>query len=105
MDFCAEEGDDVYAPNDGIVSVIGGQDERFPIFGTCVAISHGCGISSFMMHLEDAYVREGERVSSGDVIATVGQSGRATAPHLHWSLFLHGRCVDPFSFVAGEAGL
>ena len=50
-------------------------------------------------HLEEINVSEGERVTQGQVLGRVGQTGRASGPHLHWGVRIHGSRVDPLSLV------
>jgi len=64
-----------------------------------VVIDHGQGLYSILAHMTEASVREGQAVAPGDVVGHVGATGRATAPHLHWSVRLGGARVDPASLL------
>ncbi len=94
-DISALLGTPVKASNDGIVRMV---DDHF-FSGTSVILDHGLGLYTMYFHLDTAKVREGERVAAGRVIGTVGQSGRATGPHLHWGAWLNGSRVNPFSLT------
>ena len=73
-------------------------DDQF-FSGISVILDHGLGLFTMYFHLDSATVKEGARVKRGDVIGTVGQSGRATGPHLHWAAWLNGSRVNPFSLA------
>ncbi len=91
MDIYAEEGMDVKASNNGKVVFV-----RNTFFGgNSVVIDHGWGIYTMYFHLKDVFVKEGSFVKKGDVIGTVGKTGRATGPHLHWGLRILGARADP----------
>jgi murein DD-endopeptidase MepM/ murein hydrolase activator NlpD len=60
-----------------------------------VIIDHGMGLSSAFLHLSRATVTAGQRVRQGEEIGRVGMTGRATGPHLHWSVVWNGVKVDP----------
>lgn len=94
-DISAPLGNPVLATNGGKVVLVG--DRYFD--GRSVVIDHGLGLFSMYFHLSDVSVREGERVARGQRIGAVGQSGRATGPHLHWGTRLNGARVNPFSLV------
>ena len=94
-DIAASLGTPVKATNDGIVKMV---DEHF-FSGKGVILDHGLGLFTMYFHLDTTAVREGERVKRGDVIGTVGQSGRATGPHLHWGAWLNGARVNPFALA------
>jgi murein DD-endopeptidase MepM/ murein hydrolase activator NlpD len=94
-DIAASLGTPVKATNDGIVKMV---DEHF-FSGKGVIIDHGLGLFTMYFHLDTTAVKEGERVKRGDVIGTVGQSGRATGPHLHWGAWLNGSRVNPFALT------
>jgi len=63
--------------------------------GRCVFIDHGLGVYTQYMHLDEILVREGDMVEAGDTIGRAGQTGRVTAPHLHFSLSILDFSVDP----------
>jgi murein DD-endopeptidase MepM/ murein hydrolase activator NlpD len=94
-DIAAPIGTPVKATNDGIVKMV---DDHF-FSGKGVILDHGLGLFTMYFHLDTATVKEGERVKRGDVIGTVGQSGRATGPHLHWGAWLNGSRVNPFALA------
>ncbi len=91
IDIAAPEGTPIQAPNDGIVRLA----EFLLSGGNTIIIDHGLGITSTYMHLEDIYVNESERVQRGDTIGTVGMTGYATGPHLHWEVNIYQRPVNP----------
>jgi murein DD-endopeptidase MepM/ murein hydrolase activator NlpD len=64
-----------------------------------VVIDHGVGLQSLFAHLSRTDVREGDRVARGQVLGAVGATGRATGPHLHWTVRLNGARVDPLSLI------
>ncbi len=94
-DIAAPLGAPVKAANDGVVRLM---DDQF-FSGISVILDHGLGLFTMYFHLDSATVKEGARVKRGDVIGTVGQSGRATGPHLHWAAWLNGSRVNPFSLA------
>ena len=63
--------------------------------GNTIIIDHGLGLLSIFAHLKDIYVNEKDLVSQGDKIGTIGMTGRATGPHLHWGVYLENTSVDP----------
>lgn len=91
LDFEARAGEPVRAAASGTVVLVA--DEYYA--GRCVFVDHGNGVVSMYFHLSRAEVREGQRVDRGQVLGLVGSTGRATGPHLHFSLSAQGRLVDP----------
>ena len=98
-DVAAGAGALVVAPADGIVTLA--PPPSFSLEGNLVILDHGLGLNSAFLHLGSVQVREGQSVRRGEPIGTVGATGRATGPHLHWSLVWNGARIDPAA-VAGE---
>ncbi|MFB0973823.1 MAG: M23 family metallopeptidase, partial [Bacteroidales bacterium] len=63
---------------------------------------HGNGLTTVYGHLNDILVRQGQRVSSGEVIGRVGNSGTSFAPHLHYGVSLNGKPQDPVNYFFGD---
>jgi len=94
VDVAAPRGTPITAPAAGVVSFVG---RKFG-FGLVVEIDHGNGVTTRYAHCGRAMVTEGERVTHGVPIATVGTSGLSTGPHLHYEVLVHGHQVDPLRF-------
>lgn len=67
--------------------------------GNSIIIDHGLGIYTMYFHLNEIKVKNGQMVRKGEVIGTVGMTGRATAPHLHWGVRVLGEHVNPLSLI------
>ncbi len=91
LDIAAEEGTPVYATNRGVVRL----SESLLSGGETVIIDHGLGLSSTYMHLHTITAEEGEIVERGQEIGTVGMTGYATGPHLHWEVNIDQTPVNP----------
>ncbi len=92
LDIAAPKGAPVVAAADGIVSLV--HNDLF-FTGRTVMIDHGFGLASVYAHLDTVSVRPGQTVAKGAPIGTVGASGRATGPHLHWGVSLFETRLDP----------
>jgi murein DD-endopeptidase MepM/ murein hydrolase activator NlpD len=95
VDFSAPAGTPIAAPADG--SVVLADDLFFT--GRTVVIDHGNGLYSILAHLSTMLVAAGERAAAGHIVGKVGATGRATGPHLHWSVRLNGARVNPLSLI------
>jgi biotin carboxyl carrier protein len=95
LDIRAPQGQVVRAPAAGVVVLTG----DFFFSGNAVFIAHGEGVVSLLCHLSKISVKEGQSLRAGDPIGAVGSTGRATGPHLHWSLSLNNARVDPRLFL------
>lgn len=91
MDIAAPEGAPVKAPADGVVIQTG--DYFFN--GRTVLIDHGQGLITMLCHLSKINAKMGDRVKAGDIVGLVGKTGRATGPHLHWTMSLNNARIDP----------
>ncbi|MGU3389560.1 M23 family metallopeptidase [Sphingomonas sp. M1A8_2b] len=98
IDIARETGAVVRAPADGVVILAA--DHPFTLEGNLLMIDHGMGLNSAFLHLSRIDVKVGDRVTRGQPIGAVGMSGRATGPHLHWSLKWGDAKLDPL-LVAG----
>ncbi|MGD9664537.1 MAG: M23 family metallopeptidase, partial [Novosphingobium sp.] len=85
------------APADGVVILAA--EQPFSLEGHLLMIDHGGGLNSAFLHCSQILVKEGERVKQGQVIGRIGMSGRATGPHLHWSLKWDSARLDPLLLV------
>lgn len=97
-DIAQPTGTPVIAPADGVVILAA--DHPFTLEGNLLMIDHGMGLNSAFLHLSRIDVRVGEVVKRGQRIGAVGMTGRATGPHLHWSLKWRESRIDPL-LVAG----
>ncbi len=101
VDFGCANGTEVYATGDGVVekAVSGGYNGGY---GTQILIDHSFGYKTRYAHLNKVLVKEGERVYRGQVIALSGNTGRSTAPHLHYEVIHRGTEVDPANYFNRE---
>ncbi|WP_187334709.1 M23 family metallopeptidase [Novosphingopyxis iocasae] len=97
-DIAVPTGTIFVAPADGVVTLAAKDD--FTLEGKLIIIDHGMGLNSAFLHASEILVNEGDRVKQGQPIGKVGQSGRATGPHLHWGLKWKDARIDPL-LVAG----
>jgi murein DD-endopeptidase MepM/ murein hydrolase activator NlpD len=98
IDISTPVGTKVVAPADGVVvkcSSGGG-------YGNVLIVNHGYGIITRYGHLDGFNVRVGQRVRRGDVIGFVGNTGRSTAPHLHYEVWVHDQAQNPIHYILDE---
>jgi len=92
LDYAGKIGDPVKAPASG--KVLLWVPDMFYSGGTMI-IDHGQGVSSTFLHLSHSFVKQGAIVKQGDVVASVGNSGRVTGPHLDWRINWFNVKIDP----------
>ncbi|HEU4820000.1 MAG TPA: M23 family metallopeptidase [Qipengyuania sp.] len=85
------------APADGVV-VLAAQ-KPFSLEGNLLIVDHGMGLNSAFLHSSRLFVKEGDRVRQGQQLGTIGATGRASGPHLHWSLKWQDARLDPLLFL------
>ena len=101
LDIAAGAGAPVIAPADGVVVLT--SPPAFSLEGNLVIIDHGMGLNSAFVHLAESNVRLGQEVKQGQLIGRVGATGRATGPHLHWSMMWRDARIDPETVLAASA--
>ena len=99
IDVSAPMGAPIVAPASGTVTKVGRENG----YGNVLEIDHGNGIVTLYAHCSRINVRQGQRVTRGQTIAAVGNTGLATGPHLHYELHIHGKVVDPLTYVLADA--
>ena len=102
IDFRVKVGTPIYAAFDGIVRVIGYERRGF---GRYLVIRLANGLESVYAHMSKTFYSLGETVKAGEVIGSGGNSGRSTAPHLHFELRFSGNAIDPnlvYDFKANQ---
>ena len=92
IDFHAPEGTPVKSMMDGVVTLV--ENDMYFTGGTII-FDHGHGISTLYMHMKDINVKKGQKVRKGEIVGTLGQSGRATGPHLDIRLNWFDVKLDP----------
>jgi murein DD-endopeptidase MepM/ murein hydrolase activator NlpD len=99
IDIAAQSGTPIYAAAEGIVSLVRKNYTPNKGYGREVVIDHGKGIKTRYAHLQKIHVRVGQKIKRWDKIATVGRTGRATGPHLHYEVVVSSKQVDPVRYI------
>ena len=102
LDIAAPRGTPARSPADGIARLVA--EDTF-LMGNVLMIDHGLGVTSIFIHLDSVAVQEGDLVRQGDIVARVGQTGRATGPHLHWGVSVERTPIDPLRLITREFAL
>lgn len=97
LDIAPGAGTPYVAPADGVVVLA--TERSFTLEGRLLIIDHGMGLNSAFLHSDTLAVKTGDRVTQGQLLGTVGATGRATGPHLHWGLVWQGARLDPLLFL------
>jgi murein DD-endopeptidase MepM/ murein hydrolase activator NlpD len=95
LDFSIPVGTPVRVTGDGVVAEV--QQQRG--FGRVIKVDHGKDVITVYAHLDEPLVKKGDQVSRGDVIGKSGNTGRSSAPHLHYEIRIGGRPVNPLSYI------
>ena len=95
IDYAGDFGSRVIAPAAGRIAFVGYENQGYKVHGNIVGIDHGQGIEGIFMHLNSIQVKLGDFVKAGQAIGTLGDTGAATGPHLHWGMYVNGQAVDP----------
>lgn len=98
LDISAVTGTDIKVVADGTVISAGYSGS----YGYLVKVDHGNGVETWYAHTSKMYVKKGDTVKAGDVIAGVGSTGNSTGPHLHLEIRVNGETVDPQDYLYNE---
>lgn len=94
IDFSAPIGTPIYATGDGVIKVI----KTTYASGNMIKLDHGFGYVTMYLHMSKFNVKKGQKVKRGEIIGFVGNTGKSTAPHLHYEVHKDGRKVNPIHY-------
>ena len=95
LDIAVRTGTDIKVVADGTVTCASYKGS----YGNIVKIDHGNGVETWYAHTSKMYVKIGQQVKAGDVIAAVGSTGNSTGPHLHFEIRINGEHVNPQTYI------
>lgn len=98
LDIANHQGTPVVATADGVVKELG----SYGRMGKMLVIDHGFGFVTRYGHLAQFKVKQGERVQRGQLVATMGSSGRTTGPHLHYEVWRNGKPLNPHTYILND---
>tara|TARA_B100000902_G_C27258269_1_gene889180 strand:+ start:696 stop:1676 length:981 start_codon:yes stop_codon:yes gene_type:complete len=101
MDFAAPTGTHVYATGNGIIKKIKKSRSKKD-YGNYILIDHGYDYESFYAHLDKILVSKGKKIKRGDLIGYVGNTGKSTAPHLHYEVRYKNQKINPVNFYHND---
>jgi murein DD-endopeptidase MepM/ murein hydrolase activator NlpD len=99
MDIAGPAGSSIRATADGVVKLAGWAGG----YGNVVVLDHGRGYSTRYGHNRQVFVKSGDQVKRGQIIALMGQTGKATGPHCHYEVWYNGRAMNPARFLKKHA--
>lgn len=99
VDFTADTGTPIYSTGDGVVTRA---ERNRQGYGIMVEIDHGYGYTTKYAHMSEFKVRKGQKVSRGEVIGLIGNTGTSTAPHLHYEVIYNDRTVNPVYYFHND---
>lgn len=91
-------GTPIHPVTPGVVKIV----QKWNLRGGTVAIDHGQGVETIYLHMSAFQAKEGDHVSTSDVIGYVGSTGRSTGPHVHWTMYVNGVPVNPGQWMKFE---
>ena len=94
-DIANREGTEIVAPANGVVTYAA----KKGLYGNLLIIDHGYGLVTRYGHLKSIAVKKGAKVSRGDIVAKMGNTGRSTGPHVHYEVRLNGVPVNPEKYI------
>lgn len=98
IDFASNIGANIYATADGVVT----EAAYTRGYGRIVKINHGFGFETRYAHMSKIIVKKGEKVTRGQIIGLVGNSGLSSGPHVHYEIWKNGKTVNPINYFHGD---
>lgn len=95
LDISATQGTPIQVVSDGTVTFAATNGS----YGKLVKVEHGNGVETWYGHTSKMYVKKGDQVKAGDVIAAVGSTGNSTGPHLHFEIRVNGEIINPQNYL------
>jgi hypothetical protein len=99
IDFSAPTGTEVYATGNGIVKEVKSSRTGY---GKQIVIDHGYGYETMYAHLHKFEVKRGQKIKRGQLIGQVGNTGKSTAPHLHYEIHKNGKTINPIYYFYND---
>lgn len=99
LDFSAPKGTPIYSTGDGVVLKTKKSKRGY---GNTIEIDHGYGYTTFYAHTSEIIAKKGDKVTRGQIIAKVGNTGKSTAPHLHYEVRKNKRAVNPIYYFFND---
>ena len=100
IDFTANIGTDVIATGDGVVTDV--HKVSMGGYGKYVEIDHGFSYSTLYAHMNSIYVVKGQKVKRGQIIGSVGNTGKSSGPHLHYEVHKDGEAINPINYFYND---
>ena len=99
IDFAGPIGTHIYCTGDGVVEKVTLGNNGY---GNNIVINHGYGYKTRYAHINKSYVKVGQKVKRGEYIADMGNSGKSTAPHLHYEVIKNDKAINPVNFFFND---
>jgi hypothetical protein len=99
IDISIRPGSEVFATGAGIVKVINTKVIKNKGYGKYILIDHGYGYQTLYAHLSEIFVKSGQKVKRWDLIGLTGNTGKSTAPHIHYGVLANETPKDPMNFI------
>lgn len=99
IDFAGPMGTHIYCTGDGVVEKVTKSNGGY---GNYIIVNHGYGYKTRYAHISKAHVKEGQKVKRGEYIADMGNSGKSTAPHLHYEVIKNDHPINPVNFFFND---
>ena len=100
LDIANKKGTIIRAPADGIVLL---SYDTMLVSGKTLILGHGQNLTTSYIHMDNLFVKTGQKVKKGEQLGTIGSTGRATGPHLHWTVMWKDKRVDPQVFLKNSS--